>query len=83
LVKVNFEKLLLKYLLKMKGPGVLLSEPMASTERCEVKNTRANHSDYKNLSDNFTLSPDQRSYQRQFYHIYNARLNAMRSKVLS
>ena len=68
----------------MKGPGVLLSKPMASTERCEVKNVRSSHhlSDYKNVSDNFTLSTEQRSYQRQFYHIYNARLNAMRSKVL-
>ena len=63
------------------GPGVLLSEPMASTDRCEVKNLRAQSSDYKNLSDEFVLNSDQRTYQRQFFHIYNARLNAMRSRV--
>lgn len=65
----------------MKGPGVLLSEPMSLTERCEVKNQRSCHSDHKNLSDDFLLNQDQRTYQRQFYHIYNARLNAMRSRV--
>jgi hypothetical protein len=65
----------------MKGPGILLSEPMTSTERSEVKNPRSSHSDYKNLSDEFLLTNEQRSYQRQFCHIYNARLNAMRSRV--
>ena len=70
--------------------GALLSAPMSTAVRSEVKFWRGqNHSDqetesnsrYKNLSDVFKLRMIGRTYERQFYHLYRSRLESLKPRV--
>ena len=77
---------------KMEKAGALLSAPMSTTVRSEVKfwrgqiNQGAQESDdrnirYKNLSEKFVLSIRGRTYERQFYHLYRSRLECLKPRV--
>ena len=75
---------------KTGGTGALLSAPMSTAVRSEVKFWRGqNQSDqdtetnsrYKNLSDIFKLQMIGRTYERQFYHLYRSRLESLKPRV--
>ena len=77
---------------KMEKAGALLSAPMSTTVRSEVKFWRGNqnqgdqeghgkNSGYKNLSETFILPIKGRTYERQFYHVYRSRLEKLRPRV--
>lgn len=60
--------------------GKLLTAPMASTDRSEVRFQRV-APDYKDKSEPFVLQSGHRDYQRQYFYVYGQRLEAMRSRV--
>ena len=73
---------------KTGGTGALLSAPMSTAVRSEIKFWRGqsdqdteNNSRYKNLSDIFELQMVGRTYERQFYHLYRSRLESLKPRV--
>ena len=72
------------------GTGALLSAPLSTAVRSEVKFWRGqNQSDqasdstitYKNFSDQFKLQMIGRTYERQFYHVYRSRLESLKPRI--
>ena len=72
------------------GTGALLSAPLSTAVRSEVKFWRGqNQSDtasdsnitYKNLSGEFKLQMVGRTYERQFYHVYRSRLESLKPRI--
>ena len=68
--------------------GALLSAPMSSTARSEVKFWRGKgdpegeqNLGYKNISDQFLLPIRGRSYNRQYFHVYRGRLEKLRPRI--
>ena len=69
--------------------GALLSAPMSSTIRSEVKFWRGKGDPegeeqklgYKNISDQFVLPIRGRSYNRQYFHVYRGRLEKLRPRI--
>ena len=55
--------------------GKLLSEPADNSKTCKRLTA-----EYKNVSDRFVYQRD-RTFQKQYAHLYAARLNAMRPKL--
>ena len=76
---------------KMEEAGALLSAPMTTAVRSEVKFWRGQKSTtdeendenirYQNLSESFSLPMRGRTYERQFYHLYRSRLESLKSRV--
>ena len=77
---------------KMEEAGALLSAPMSTTVRSEVKFWRGQQNQceqegddkivrYKNLSEKFKLPIRGRTYERQFYHLYRSRLQRLKPRV--
>ena len=77
---------------KMEKAGALLSAPLSTTVRSEVKFWRGqmNQNDqeyddknirYKNISEIFVLPIRGRTYERQFYHLYRSRLERLKPRV--
>ena len=75
---------------KNETAGALLSAPLSTAVRSEVKYWRgqkfANDKDgeqtnFKNLSEDFSLQMIGRTYERQFYHLYRSRLESLKPRV--
>ena len=75
---------------KNENAGALLSAPLSTAVRSEVKYWRGQKSpsdqdgdqaNFKNLSDDFSLQMIGRTYERQFYHLYRSRLESLKPRV--